>query len=675
MAEIRITINGKVCIGKAGQTILQIAAQNGIEIPNLCENGQLKHYAGCGLCVVEAEGAPKLLRACATIPKDGQVIMTDSPRAAQARKITMELLMSDHVGDCKGPCVLNCPAGTQCQAYVKQIALGNDREAVRIIKEKIPMPSSIGRICPHPCESACRRAYVEQPISIAYLKYFAADRVRAAGGWQPKIAPPTHKRVGIIGGGPGGLTAAYYLACKGHDVTVVDAMPQMGGMLRYGIPEYRLPKAVVDAEIAEIAATGVKMQNNLRIGTNISFDAFCRQYDAVIVAIGAWKSTPMRCPGENLSGVFGGIDFLRNVAYENAPSIGKRVAIVGGGNTAMDACRTAIRLGATDVSVIYRRTEAEMPAEAIEIAQAREEGVTFHFLTNPAEILGKDGKVNALKLQVMALGEPDASGRRTPVPVEGKFEYLEVDSVIVAIGQKVNPQGFEALTCNNRGIIATDEATCRTNIDNVFAIGDATNQGASIAIAAIGEAGRCATVVDTYLHGQLIGYRKPYVSERQVTEKDFSNYEKIARQPMPVRPAQERKSDFKEINLGFSEEAARAEAKRCLECGCFDYEECRLIRFANRSPIAPQRFMGQQHPAYTEQRLAAIERNQGKCILCNQCVRICDEVVGKGLLGLVGRGFHTVIKPEFQKAETVQACLNCRKCAEACPTGALKILK
>ena len=169
MAEIKIIINGKECTGTAGQTILQIAAQNGIEIPNLCENGQLKHYAGCGLCVVEAEGCPKLLRACSTIPKDGQVIMTDSPRAAQSRKITMELLMSDHVGDCKGPCMLNCPAGTECQAYVKQIALGNDREAVRIIKEKIPMPSSIGRVCPHPCETACRRKYVEQPISIAYL--------------------------------------------------------------------------------------------------------------------------------------------------------------------------------------------------------------------------------------------------------------------------------------------------------------------------------------------------------------------------------------------------------------------------------------------------------------------------------------------------------------------------
>ena len=269
--RIKVIINGKVCSGRAGQTILDIAENNGIAIPNLCHNGELKHYGGCSLCVVEAEGSPKLLRACSTVAQDGQVIYTESERVVRTRKTSIELLMSDHDGDCRGPCVLKCPASVNAQGYVQAIAQGDDKEAVRIIKERLPIPASIGRVCPHPCEGGCRRQMVEEPISIAYLKYFAADRVIAQGGYLPPKAAATGKRVGIIGGGPGGLTAAYYLSLKGHRVTIVDAMPQMGGMLRYGIPEYRLPKKVLDEEIAEIASLGVEMKNNFRIGVDATF--------------------------------------------------------------------------------------------------------------------------------------------------------------------------------------------------------------------------------------------------------------------------------------------------------------------------------------------------------------------------------------------------------------------
>lgn len=678
MKKIKVTINGQVCTGTPGQTLLQIAEANGIQIPNLCHNSELKHYGGCSLCVVEAENSPKLLRACATIATDGMVINTESERVVRTRKTSIELLMSDHDGDCRGPCVLKCPASVNAQGYIQAIARGDDKEAVRILKERLPIPASIGRVCPHPCEGGCRRQMVEESISISYLKYFAADNVIKAGGYLPAKAASTGKRVGIIGGGPGGLTAAYYLSLKGHRVTIVDAMPQMGGMLRYGIPEYRLPKKVLDEEIAEIASLGVEMKNNYRIGVDASFEEFKAKYDAVVLAIGAWSSMPVGCPGEELEGVMGGIDFLQRVALGQKPEIGDKVAVVGGGNTAMDACRTAVRLGAKEVYVVYRRTEKEMPAEQIEIDEAREEGVVFKFLTNPAEIVGENGKVKEIKLQVMELGEPDESGRRRPVPVEGKFEVLPVSCVIAAIGQKANVAGFEGVELNRKGIIAADETSYRTSMEGVFAVGDATNNGASIAIEAIGEARRCSKVVDLYLNGVEVPYRKTYLSVKKVTPEYFEGYIKLPRAKMPTRDPEERKHDFQEINLGFSEAQARAEASRCLDCGCHDFEECKLIRCANLYELQPQRIErlrgdGKVHPSYKEKRLVAIERDQGKCILCGQCVRICDEVVGKGIIDLVGRGFETAIKPEFLKSDAIKGCVDCLKCAQACPTGALRI--
>ena len=675
MEQIKITVNGIEMVGKKGDTILNIAAANGVEIPNLCYNENLKLYGACGLCLIEAEGMPKLMRACSAVASDGMVLSTETERVRKARKIALELLMSDHEGDCVAPCSLNCPAHTDIQGYVKQIALGNDREAVRIIKEKIPLPASVGRVCPHPCESNCRRRLVEEPLSIAFLKAFAADRdLESENPYKAVCEASTGKKVSVIGGGPAGLTAAYFLCIAGHDVTVYDAMPEMGGMLRYGIPEYRLPKAVLAKEVSAIADLGVKMKNNVKIGNDISFEEIRNSADAVLVTVGAWKGSSVGCKGEELDGVLSGIDFLREVNMGNIPDIGKNVAVVGGGNTAMDACRTAVRCGAENVYVIYRRTRAEAPAEDIEIEEAIEEGVQFLFLTNPDEIIGENGKVKEVRLQIMELGEPDASGRRSPVPVEGAFKTLSVDTVISAIGQKFAPAGFEAIELTNRGTIVADKTTCMTSIDGVFAAGDATNRGASIAIDAIAEANTAAKAINAYLLGMPMDFPEPYYSQRKVTAEMLADREKKARAVMSVKAPDYRRNNFEAVINGFTEEQAREEAKRCLECGCHDFKDCKLIRYVNDMPVSPDRLAGQKHECFKENRLVTIERDQGKCILCNLCVRTCKEEANQGILGLVGRGFKTVIKPEFENPETVAVCKDCRKCADICPTGALKIL-
>ncbi len=668
---INLTINGKAVQAPEGSTILEAARLADIYIPTLCYDEAVEVYGACGLCVVEAEGIPKLLRSCSAKVSEGMVINTESERVVQSRKVAMELLMSAHDGDCVAPCQLNCPARTDCQGYVGLIANGEYDAALKLIKNKISLPASIGRVCPHPCEKACRRKNVEEPINIAQLKAFAADMDLKADSYVPEVAPATGKKVAVIGGGPAGLTAAYFLTIMGHSVTVYDMMEKMGGMLRYGIPQYRLPKEVLDKEIAIIEKTGVKFVNNVKLGVDFTIQSLKAENDAVIVAVGAWKSSSMRTPGEELDGVYGGIDFLRGVIKGNPPEIGEKVAICGGGNTAMDACRTAVRLGAKEVYVVYRRTRNEMPADKLEIDEAEEEGVIYKFLTNPLSFNGEDGKVKSITLQVMELGEPDASGRRSPVPVEGKTEEIEVDSVILAIGQKLVSEDVKELELNNRGNIVADPDFFTTSIDGVFAIGDATNRGASIAIEAIGEANRCVKAVDAYLNGIDIETRVPYISKRDEATIDYSDREKQSRINPKVLPPEVRNKNFDEVSLGFTEDEAKAEASRCLECGCREYYKCKLLKVAQRYDINPERFKGEMPQKYTRDENAFIERNTSKCILCGLCVRSCREVMDIHAIGLLGRGFKTDVSPAFALPLDQTNCNNCGLCVQLCPTGSL----
>ena len=358
----------------------------------------------------------------------------------------------------------------------------------------------------------------------------------------PECEEPTGKSVAIIGGGPMGLSAAYFLRQKGHDVTIFDAMPKLGGMLRYGIPEYRLPKDVLDAEIDIIREMGVEMITDTKIGEDISFETVRGDFDAVLLGIGAWVSTGTGCKGEDAEGVIGGIDFLRKVVRNQHIDFGKKVAIVGGGNTAMDACRTAVRLGASEVYNIYRRTKDEMPADRLEIEEAEEEGVIFKNLTNPLKYIKDErGHVKQVVLQVMELGEPDASGRRKPVPVEGKTETLDVDTVILAIGQAVDAEAFD-VDKTKKNAVAYDPETFMTSIPGVFAGGDCGNDKISIAVEAIADAGKVSEIIDAYLDGEAVTYEPPYFVERtDVTEKTFEDREKLCREKADQLSAAERK--------------------------------------------------------------------------------------------------------------------------------------
>ncbi len=668
------TFDGVEITAEPGDTILSSATRAGIEIPTLCFSKKTAIYGACGLCVVEVEGVPKLLRACSAQPREGYVVHSDTERVVRARKVALELLMSDHTGDCRGPCKLNCPAMTDCQKYVKEIADGDYKAAVNTIYDAFPLPAAIGRVCPHPCEDACRRELVEEPLSIAFLKMFAADKVLASDDkYVVPTEPDTGKHVAIVGGGPAGLTAAYFLRRYGHAVTIFDQQPKMGGMLRYGIPEYRLPKAVLDQEIKIIADAGVDMKNNVTLGKDVQFEDLQKDYDAVLLAIGAWTSMSMRVPGEDLEGVEGGIYFLEKLGLGEKPLLGKNVAVCGGGNTAMDCCRTAVRLGAENVYVCYRRTRNEMPAADVEIEEAIEEGVQFKFLSSPNEFYGEDGHVTGMKVQIYELGEPDASGRRRPVPVEGQVEDIPVDNVLLAIGQGPDTKGISGVTLSDRkGTILVDEMTFRTNIDNVFAAGDVTNAGAGIAIQAIAEAQKAALCINNYLEGDEVRQKIPYFVKDTKTAADFADKPKESRAKMPGLSPEERRDNFKPVYYGFTEEQAQTEAKRCLECGCHDYYDCSLIKYANWYDIHPERFPGEVHHRAEKAVASVISHNPDKCILCGLCYRTCNEVVGKTYLGLYHRGFETEINPMVPAEDAATFCASCNKCVEICPTGAMK---
>ena len=477
------------------------------------------------------------------------------------------------------PCKDACPAHIDVQGYVALIGQGKFAEALALIRRTIPFPGVIGRVCNHPCETACNRGEYDQPIAICALKRFVADREEEPAPL-PVMQKPRDQTVAVIGAGPAGLTAAHDLVLQGYAVTVFEALPVAGGMLAVGIPDYRLPRDVLDGEIARIEALGVEIRLNTPVGGEggPTLDELCRDHDAVFVSVGAHLERQLRIAGEDLDGVAPGAVFLRDLNLGKPVTVGQRVAIVGGGNVAIDAARSALRLGAEAVTIVYRRSRAEMPASAWEVEDAEEEGIQFHFLANPIRILGQGGKVVGVECVRMELGEPDASGRRRPIPIEGSEFVLDVDMVIPAIGQMpdLGFAGQSELQVTRWGTLSADPDTLATEVPGVFAGGDAVS-GPATAIKAIAAGKQAAASIHRYLQGEMLAGPAAGLPVVPLADVDLRRARKEARASMAMLPPASRSADFAEVELGFSEEQAIAEALRCLNCAvCSECRQCEI---------------------------------------------------------------------------------------------------
>ncbi|MCF8028781.1 MAG: FAD-dependent oxidoreductase [Desulfobacteraceae bacterium] len=533
------------------------------------------------------------------------------------------------------PCQMACPAGIDVPSYVTLVGQGKYAEAVSVIRRDNPFPWVCGLVCTHPCEFMCVRGRMDSPIAIMDLKGFAAEKSMSARQYaNPEPLPDNCRKVCIVGAGPGGLTAAYYLALRGYRVTVLEALPVAGGMMMVGIPRYRLPREVIDREVAMIESLGVELRLNTRFGKDVTLEALRAEgYEAFLLAIGTHGTYKLRIPGEeDLEGVLPAVPFLRRVSLGDHRMPGGRVAVVGGGNVAIDAARTSLRLGCEQVHILYRRTHAEMPAHHEEVVEAEEEGVQFSFLTIPKEIRGENGRVTGIVCVRAELSEPDSSGRRRPVPVEGSEHVIPADAVIPAIGQEVQSKGleaFEQVDWTRRSTIRVDTVTMQTHQEGVFAVGDAVTGPATV-VEAISGGKKAASAIHRYFEG----IAQPALPAVPVRRRRLESFEvpgalksDLKRPEMSLLGRERRRITFQQVRLGLTDQQAHDESRRCLRCDI--------------------------------------------CIRCGKCVEICRDKMGIGALQL---GYLDFDEPgPTDMRITAERCIACGACATNCPTGAMQI--
>ena len=545
-------------------------------------------------------------------------------------------ILAECIGEEPPPCQAACPLDIRVREKLRLMQQGDLAGALAVVLERCPFPGILGRICTHPCESACTRNSLDQPLAVAGLKRYLAD-------WDPEAAlnvapgPDRPQPVAIVGGGPAGLMAAYDLRRSGYPVTIFEAEPFLGGALRLYIPPYRLPREVLAREVSVVAQLGAEIRLRTRLGRDVQLEDLRRDFAAVFLALGAHKGLNLQIPGGNLAGVEDGISFLKAVNAGTPPEVGRRVAVIGGGNAAVDAARSAWRAGAREVHLLYRRTLDLMPALASEVEEARREGVQFHFLTLPVRILG-DGRVRAMVVQKTELGEPDAGGRSCPVPVPGSEFSLEVDQVIPALGQTADFSFFgPGLAFDTATIfrLKADPVTLATQIPGVFAGGDLVT-GPKSAVEAFAAGRRAALAIHCSLQGKPLPQELPPLTSRSTDLiVDTSGAGITSRQPMPdLSQAARTAQPDAEVELGFTASAARAEAARCISCACSQcVKNCTYL----------QHYV-QQFPG-TEKELVRLLAERGladplipySCHYCGLCQAVCPQDLHAGRVCLAAR--------------------------------------
>jgi putative selenate reductase YgfK subunit len=533
------------------------------------------------------------------------------------------------------PCQMACPAGIDVPAYVSLIGMGRDAEAIEVIRKDNPFPWVCGLVCTRPCEFMCVRGRIDKPVSIKFLKAFAAEKALSDREYKnPEKAPDKNKKVCVIGAGPGGMSAAYFLTLKGYQVRVLEAQPVAGGMMMLGIPRYRLPREVIDREVAMIEDLGAEFHFNTRFGVDVTLDQLKAEgFEAFFFAIGAHKAFNLNIPGEkDFPQVTEAIDFLRKVALGDRKAPGKRVVIIGGGNVAIDAARTSLRLGSEEVIIAYRRTRHEMPADIEEVEQAEEEGIRFSFLTIPIEITGENKKLSGLKCLRADLVAKEGSNRKFPVPMLGSDFLMDVDAVISAIGQRVDHECMESvsdLKWSRRTTIDVNMASMETSIPGVFAAGDAVTGPATV-VEAIGGGKKAAEAIDRYLSGIPQPKMPPLPIRRKRVnwlEVPAATKMVLKRPEMPLLNIERRRTTFQQVELGYSENQAREEARRCLRCDV--------------------------------------------CLRCGKCVEICRDKMEINALKLGYLDFDHPVDTDFRVTE--EKCILCGACAANCPNNAIQI--